>query len=269
MKSDDNSRADASVTPMPDRDLVELAYICALDAMAASEHYETMTRLDNSDALTRRKFDAITRDVRETMAVAGHSVYVPPPADLRSRILDAVGTTEQVAPDAIGADPDVESNSDIPVESESREFDRTRYEGTVVPLAGRSRRWRLGAAAAIAVVAVGIGGGVVLEQTASPTTEEIAATSIQASVTGGGTMTVTHTPGDPTATVAMAGVSDPPAGSVYQVWLIDGGPVSVGVMTENPQSVPVDGAEALSITVEPTGGSTSPTSAPIARVDLT
>ena len=106
---------------LPDRDLLELAYLCALDAMAASEQYETMTRLDDSDAHTKRRFDAIVRDVRETMAVTSDATRTPAPADLRVRILGAVEDTAQVDRDG----------------------------GTVLPLRpSRRRGWRVAAMAA-------------------------------------------------------------------------------------------------------------------------
>jgi DNA-binding transcriptional LysR family regulator len=54
--------------------------------------------------------------------------------------------------------------------------------------------------------------------------------------------------------------------------LIEGTPVSVGTMDADalavPASVPVDDATALSVTVEPAGGSPFPTSGAVARVDL-
>ncbi len=85
-------------------------------------------------------------------------------------------------------------------------------------------------------------------------------------------MSVQYTPGDERAVLRMTDVAAPPAGSVYQVWLIEGSPVSVGTMDADdlsqPASVPVDGATALSVTLEPAGGSPFPTSGAVARVAL-
>ncbi|MBY6679037.1 anti-sigma factor [Rhodococcus sp. BP-149] len=231
---------------LPDRDLLELAYLCALDAMAASEQYETMTRLDDTDAHTRRRFDAIVRDVRETMAVTSDATRTPAPADLRVRILGAVEDTAQVDPDG----------------------------ATVLPLRpSRRRGWRIAAMAAAAAVVVGVGGAVAVQQNATPSapTATVAA-PLESPVAGGGTMSVQYTPGDERAVLRMTDVAAPPAGSVYQVWLIEGSPVSVGTMDADdlsqPASVPVDGATALSVTVEPAGGSPFPTSGAVARVAL-
>ena len=79
----------------PERELIELAYIGALDAMSASEKYEVMTRLEGADSATRRGFDAIVRDVRETMAIASDATVTTAPIELRSRILGAIDVTMQ------------------------------------------------------------------------------------------------------------------------------------------------------------------------------
>ncbi len=240
----------------PDPDLVDLAYLCALDAMSASERVETMTRLGDDD-ITRRRFDEIVRDIRETMAISAYSTETPAPPDLRTRILGAAADTAQVAPDG-SSGPVV-----VPLSSRS---DRRRVG------ADRSLRLRWAAAAAAAVVVAGIGGAIAVETGPDPAAPA-AVTALVAPVVGGGTLELEYTPGDDRAVVHMDGVDAPPAGSVYQVWIIDGGPVSAGTMdattVDEAASVPVEGASAVSVTVEPTGGSPFPTSAAIARVDLT
>ncbi|MGB6182753.1 MAG: anti-sigma factor [Rhodococcus sp. (in: high G+C Gram-positive bacteria)] len=244
--TDSGERAEQPLT-MPDRDLLELAYMCALDAMAASEQYETMTRVDASDTSTRRRFEAIVRDVRETMALSSETTRTAVPAELRDRILGAVEETDQV----------------------------TSAGGTVLPLRpSRRRRWRVAALAAAAVVAVAVGGGVVVQQSAdTQAPQTVVAAPLESPVSGGGTMTVDYTPGQDRAVLRMQNVSVPPAGSVYQVWLFDGEQISVGTMDDTnlgePASVPVGSATALSVTVEPAGGSPFPTSGAVARVDLT
>ena len=62
-----------------------------------------------------------------------------------------------------------------------------------------------------------------------------------------------------------------PAGHVYQAWFLDtaGTSRSAGVMTgAQPQLLAGTPGATLAVTVEPTGGSTTPTTAPIARVPL-
>ena len=255
----------------PDPDLVDLAYLCALDAMSASERFETMTRLGDDD-VTRQRFDDIVRDIRETMAISAYSTETPAPPDLRTRILGAAADTAQVAPDG-SSEITTDGSSQITTDGSS---------DSVVPLsspsgrrrggADRSGRLRWAAAAAAAVVVVGVGGAIAV-QTGTDPSGPAAVTALEAPVTGGGTLEVEYTPGSDRAIVQMDGVNAPPAGSVYQLWIIDGGPVSAGTMdattVDEAASVPVAGASAVSVTVEPTGGSPFPTSAAIARVDLT
>ncbi|MBY6361689.1 anti-sigma factor [Rhodococcoides corynebacterioides] len=240
----------------PDPDLIDLAYLCALDAMSASERFETMTRLGDDD-VTRQRFDDIVRDIRETMAVSAYGTDTPAPPDLRTRILESAADTAQVAPDGT-SDPAV-----VPLSSLS---DRRRRG------ADRSVRLRWAAAAAVVVLGVGIGGAIAAQSGTDPSAPA-QVTALAAPVSGGGTLEVEYTPGADRAVVQMDGVDAPPAGSVYQLWIIDGGPVSAGTMdattVDEAASVPVAGASAVSVTVEPTGGSPFPTSAAIARVDLT
>ncbi|NIL80233.1 anti-sigma factor [Rhodococcoides kroppenstedtii] len=287
----------------PDPDLVDLAYLCALDAMSASERFETMTRLGDDD-VTRQRFDDIVRDIRETMAISAYSTETPAPPDLRTRILGAAADTAQVAPDGssqittdgssqITTDGSsqitTDGSSQITTDGSSQittdgssQITTDGSSDSVVPLsspsgrrrggADRSGRLRWAAAAAAAVVVVGVGGAIAV-QTGTDPSGPAAATALEAPVTGGGTLEVEYTPGSDRAIVQMDGVDAPPAGSVYQLWIIDGGPVSAGTMdattVDEAASVPVAGASAVSVTVEPTGGSPFPTSAAIARVDLT
>ena len=111
----------------PDPDLVDLAYLCALDAMSASERFETMTRLGDDD-VTRQRFDDIVRDIRETMAISAYSTETPAPPDLRTRILGAAADTAQLAPDG---------SSQITTDGSS--------DSVVVPLSSPSGRRRGGA----------------------------------------------------------------------------------------------------------------------------
>ena len=68
---------------------------------------------------------------------------------------------------------------------------------------------------------------------------------------------------------------DAPAGKVYQTWFKVGDEYrSAGVVpTGSNQTVVLDGdarqAQAVGITVEPTGGSAQPTTAPIALLQIT
>jgi anti-sigma-K factor RskA len=95
-------------------------------------------------------------------------------------------------------------------------------------------------------------------------------------VAGGGTATLLISSSEDAAVVKMNGVPAPPEGKVYQMWLIpkDGSaPVSQGLMDEEALSKPavvegISSAAALGITVEPAGGSQSPTLPTVAAAPL-
>lgn len=248
--SDNGARSNGTVHPLPDRDLIELAYVCALDAMSASELYETMTRLDSANGPTKRGFDAIVRDVHETMAVASSGTGTPAPAELRSRILDAVDATHQEwAPPAVPS------------------LDAHRAKRT---------RWRMVAAAAAAVVVVGVGAAVVTDQfgdSAAPSQVQAAdMRTVTVDVTGGGTATVSYSRTENSGSVSFEGIAPPPAGSVYELWLVDGVSRSVGTIGPGDPTTHtmsnIGSATTFAVTVEPAGGSPLPTSAAIAQVSL-
>ena len=95
-------------------------------------------------------------------------------------------------------------------------------------------------------------------------------------VAGGGTATVQISSSEDAVVVRMKDVPAPPEGKVYQMWLIpkDGSaPVSQGLMDAEALSKPavvegISSAAALGITVEPVGGSESPTMPTVAAAPL-
>ncbi|MFD6426067.1 anti-sigma factor, partial [Streptomyces sp. NPDC060198] len=77
------------------------------------------------------------------------------------------------------------------------------------------------------------------------------------------------------AVFLSSGLERPSAGKVYQLWFADGGTMrSAGLMDPDATgdavllAGPVDGASGMGVTVEPAGGSTAPTSAPLALMDF-
>lgn len=123
-------------------------------------------------------------------------------------------------------------------------------------------------AAAMLVLAVGLGawgfargagdgaGDVVMAQSSS----------------GGMSMQVMYLPSEKMAVMDVNLPALPP-GRVYQAWRIDGGaPVSLGVVETNSGSIvmytDLEGATAVAISVEPTGGSPAPTTNPVLVAEL-
>jgi anti-sigma factor RsiW len=92
----------------------------------------------------------------------------------------------------------------------------------------------------------------------------------------GSTATIVRSPGLHKAVVVTSGMAAAPAGKVYQLWLQepDGHFAPAGLMPPGPDQVVVlDGdastATGAGITVEPSGGSSRPTSPPIALFPFT
>jgi hypothetical protein len=153
--------------------------------------------------------------------------------------------------------------------------------------AGRDvRTWRRWTAAAVAAGVVALGGmgavWVVQEQRvddARQATQQLQDAQARlgvimaagdarvrtANVPGGGTVTVAVSRSLDDGVVLMDDLPVPPAGKVYQLWLIEGTtPTSVGVMASGQRSgaatvESIGGADSIGVTLEPTGGSASPT----------
>ncbi|GAA5037601.1 anti-sigma factor [Streptomyces siamensis] len=96
-----------------------------------------------------------------------------------------------------------------------------------------------------------------------------------AKLADGATGTVVVSKGLDRAVFIASGMAAPPDGKVYQLWFDDGGSMrSAGLMDpgRTDEAVlmrgPVDRASGLGVTVEPAGGSTEPTSAPVALLDF-
>ncbi|MEV0453560.1 anti-sigma factor [Catellatospora methionotrophica] len=205
-------------------------------------------------------------ELNETVArLADDAWSVPPPA-LRGNVLAAVRRTRQIPPAR-------------PV--------RVRREPT--------RWWRHPAAlvtAACLLVAALVGGATwtVQEQrlrderaTAQAAQQELArtqavltaqdATVRTANVAGGGKVTVVASPSQDAAVILLASHS-PGEQKAYQFWLMEGStPHSAGVLAAGQATATrlvsgVNAADAMGLTVEPAGGSTTPTLPIIAEIPM-
>ncbi len=248
-----------------ERDLLEMAPVIALDAIAPDERDEVSARLDDAAPETAARFAADVRDFQETLAAMSTATATEPPAGLRSRLLDLVAA---------------ETSAGRTADHDDREKTARPGEGSsdVVSLDERrrqSRRRNFLLAAAVAVV-VALGGVVVANQwsrtTESPLAERVLAAEDVRTTTGtlegGGAVTVVFSKEADAGVLVMNNVAPPADGTVYQMWLIGPeGPQSAGTMT--PADVApsttalledISGATALGFSVEPAGGSTAPTS---------
>ncbi|MBU2661910.1 anti-sigma factor [Actinoplanes bogorensis] len=233
--------------------------------------------LDAVDDLERASFERHLREcdscraeadeLRETTARLAHDTWSVPPPSMRENVMAAIAETRQLPP-----------------------------AGPAAPaptVRGSSRRWRVIAAAAAVVAAVGTGSAVwvvqdqrVQDQRAiaeAARAEEARVRAILAApdvvlneqnVMNGGRVTVAtsrlHNAG-----VVMLAASAAPAGRVYQLWTIrpGGAPVSASVLHEGQEAdvLVLDGlpgATDVGLTIEPPAGSRTPTLPMVADVKL-
>lgn len=228
----------------------------------------------------------------ETAAILGGSVAQTPPASLRRSVMQAIAVTPQLPPltspvavtdPAWGRhrqdDPDPAPAVDVPAEVQGPP---TNPLATVIAM---RRPWyrRPQSLLAAAVAALVLGGGataiVATRSPAQQTAQECVASATDKSTiepTKGAGGTVTLSPSCDTAVVAMPKLPDLPAGKVYQVWVIKGKTASSAkVLDSSPGGTASTfdaevhaGDSAIGVTVEPSPGSTAPTSDPFWVVPL-
>lgn len=279
-------------SPANHGDLVDLAFPYALDAVSAAESADIEQRLRAADRETARAFDSVVRDVREAMGALSVLDAQDPPARVEARILAALGSRPGARSDvhtgAGRSDPGAQSPSAAGPPDPQPDTPVAGPSGTPADELARARRRRrrlsgLAAAAAV-VVAIGIGYGVLGRQTgdepgAAVTAQQILehpdARTATTAIGADGTLTVHVSAELGAATVAFDAVPAPPAGSDYQLWLIDasGVPQSAGVLAELPAAnapyiTEFTGSGQLAVTLEPDGGSPAPTSTPLGAVAL-
>ncbi|MCV7419206.1 anti-sigma factor [Mycobacterium yunnanensis] len=230
-------------------DLLVLATPYALHALAQSEQDDLDRRLTDVPRPVALAFADEVRAVRETMALVSAATAQEPPASLRDRLLASVAD-----------------------------------HGRVVEMRPKSTRWRAAAIAAAAAVGIGLGAvgvGIAVRPDSTPSAaEQIFAAPDVRTVSGpiptGGTATVVFSRERNAAVLLMNNVEPPKPGTVYQMWLVDAkGPESAGTMDSAavaPSTTAVlpdlHGSTALAFTVEPSGGSSAPTTPAFAELPL-
>ncbi|MEU1464849.1 anti-sigma factor [Streptomyces sp. NPDC005727] len=204
-----------------------------------------------------------TAELSATAARLGLAATMTPSTALRARVLRHISSVRQVPPGTAGARP-------------GRPGKRARLLS----------RWALAACLAAAAT---LGGTTVWQhqraedalrqaRSARQGTAEIAAVlaapdarTRTAALGDGATGSVVVSRARDKAVFVASGMARPAGGKVYQLWYDDGGTMrSAGLMDpgRTDQAVllrgGVDGASGMGVTVEPAGGSTKPTSAPVA-----
>ncbi|MEC5191599.1 MULTISPECIES: anti-sigma factor [unclassified Arthrobacter] len=264
----------------------DLSEVYALNAVDDAERAAIEAHISVAPPAERAAFDERVRQTRETLA-ASFTVEEEPPAGLLDRILAALpaqdvaaapdgqpGYGTPAAPPVVARpvrDPSGLSATDELGAARRRREERRRPQGM--------RNWLVGVAAAAAIAVGGVGVGAYVANQNDPLNQVLQANDVRRAtvdVVGGGTATVSVSSSKDAIVVKMNDVPAPPAGKVYQMWLIpkDGSaPVSQGLMDAEALSKPavvkgISTAAALGITVEPVGGSQSPTMPTVAAAPL-
>lgn len=249
----------------------DLAELYALDAVTDAERSAIDLYLSTAPEAERGSFQERVRQARETLAQT-FTAEEEPPSDLFARIvaqLPAQGSGP--APAAAVHQPAALQDGDEVAAARQRRDERRRPAG--------ARRWLAGVAAAAVIALGGVGVGAYIADQNDPLNQVVRADDVREAsvpVSAGGTATVLISTSKDAVVVKMNGVPAPPPGKVYQMWLIpkDGSaPLSQGLMDEAALSKPavvkgISSAAALGITVEPVGGSASPTFPTVAAAPL-
>ncbi len=231
-------------------DLHHLIAPYALDALEADERSRFEAHLAQCDHCRVELVGFVS-----TAALLGEAEARTPPPGLRERVVTLAASTQQEHP-------------------------------VVTALAQRSRirrvAPRIGLAAAAAAAVLSIGGFVVEHERADDLSADrsrlialMAAPDTTASLSpaaGGGEVRVVSSASRNAAVVVGSSLDRLDDDQIYQVWhMEDGKPTSVGLLGRGSGMLyipSIEGAEAYAITVEPAGGSSQPTSDPIAATPV-
>lgn len=231
----------------------------ALNALSETERAEVDRELAGSEHLRSE-----VTELTDTAVELGLSVApVDPPASLRASILDAIETTPQLAP--LESD-ETHERATTPGPAELKA--QSRWRGSLV---------RVGAVAASIALIVGLGFTVragIQAQTDMTTASQI--NEIQAAddyqrqtvdAVGGGSATLVWSAALQRSALLVDGLKGLPAGSTYELWYIDGDGATPAGTFDGSHSVvlagQMDAGDTVGVTVEPAGGSDSPTTDPI------
>jgi anti-sigma-K factor RskA len=252
-------------------DLHSLAPLYAVDALSDEETREFKTHLAGCPECARE-----VAALHEVTARLSADAAADPPAGLRSSVLAAIATTPQdeQVPGAPGLATAVEPATEP-----------GQPGAPVVPIR-RSRPNRaisLLAAAAV-LAAVGFGGWALYNRDtaqdaqaeAAALTRLLSAPDVQlvSGSSGGMSATVVMSPDRGEAMFMASGLPAPPDGKVYELWTITDEPAPAGTFTpgdtETLVALPAAAfdAQSIAVTVEPEGGSDTPTSEPVMQMDM-
>lgn len=237
-------------------DVHTLSGAYALNALAPDEAREFRRHLDVCQACRDE-----VRELQDAVAAMGIAEASAPPPDLKARVLAAADRTPQEPP---------------------------HYQAPATAGAGISSRrpwvtWLAAAAAAVVIAGAGIvgirtvvGNDEVGKQPAlaDSVTQVFEASDVRTatvSTTNGGKLTVAVSKSRDEMAVDTRQLPPLDSQHVYQIWAVRGDVMVSAAILSDPQSGAAMGmpnaATDVALTVEPSGGSEQPTTAPIVEVD--
>ena len=261
-----DAASDALNKDLSEGRLLEWAELYALNALPQNERQALDTALEEADPSVRREFLKRVWSARETLA-GGYRAEEQPPEDLFEKILSRLPgqVTGRPGQNSGRSGGQGAAGGPRPVDEVAARRSRRSV------LRSAPGRWILAGAAAAAIVL----GGVAIGSNLGPDSvreEVLQASDVQQrtiELPTGGTAEVATSAGENAAVVTLSGVPAPPEGSVYQMWRLpaDGSdPVSVGTMTgeevagtKATELTDIEPYSAVAVTVEPDGGSPTPT----------
>lgn len=210
--------------------------------------------------------------LREAAALMADDSALPPPPALRNAVLSGIKTIRPLPP-VTGTHQGPEREEAAPALA------------TVLPMRPRRRRIAALVAAAAAVVAVGAGSVYQPWQDQNPPVAQLSqvdqvlaasdAKHISIDFKDGSSATVVRSASEGQAVLLTRGMKAPPSGKIFELWLRDKSGVMkpAGLMTSGGDHKVLlkgkaTGASGVGITVEPKGGSDTPSSQPIAMFEL-
>lgn len=258
---------------MTDDEVRSLLGAYALDAVDPDER-ELVEQLVASDPSAAAEL----AQLMEVAATLGEAVAGDPPAALRASVLAAVVGTPQLGP--LSSPRHVATTAGVPADA-----DETRPE--VPDLADRRRRAPVRWLAVAAAVVIGAAVPTALaiqqahradqleqqQQALADLLTDPSAVVVHGDMTGGGVATAILT--DEAALFSAAGLPDPGADHVYQLWVVSGDQAaSAGVLADDAGTArqladDFSSGDALAVTVEPAGGSDQPTTTPLVVLSAT
>jgi anti-sigma-K factor RskA len=232
-----------------DRDLTASSGAYVLHALEPDDENAFLELIAHSEGLRTEVVELADTAVELGLAVPAEA----PPAVLREAILAAIADLPQLEP---------ESTAVVTPIARARRRRVPRLIAVLVPMA----------AAAAIVTAVGV--GVILPTTPQARVAAVASAgdvrSATSAVVGGGSVRVSWSSDLDAAAVVPMDLPRLSGGRVYELWYLGDGDARAAGTFDGTGSTALDGrlrhGDKIGITVEPAGGSTTPTSSPIALI---